>query len=99
MKPNQIGKEAYEMLGNLQNSLHSAVQVFTALERKHDEIGRVQKMLLDHIVREMGLINLLLSRQNAHYENIKNYSTHIAIYLCNTDHDVFMKVTCTCKGG
>ena len=31
------------MLGNIQNSFHSAVNVFTAFERKLDEIGGTMK--------------------------------------------------------
>ena len=46
-----------EMLGNIENSFHFAVNAFTALERKHDEIvgtikpGGEERILWDHIVR------------------------------------------------
>ena len=33
-----LERENCEMLQNIQNNFHSAVNTFTALERKHDEI-------------------------------------------------------------
>ena len=58
----KIEKEFCETLYNIQNSFHSAVNAFTALERKHDEIvgkikpGRDEIKLYDHIVRIIVLL-------------------------------------------
>ena len=53
-------------LGNIQNRFHSAVNAFTALERKHDEIVGIIKLvgeerrLRDHIVRIIVLLKVCL---------------------------------------
>ena len=50
-------QEVCKTLHNIQNSFHSSVNSFIALERKHDEIvgkmkpGRDETKLYDHIVK------------------------------------------------
>ena len=65
-KAQTIEREICKTLCNIQNSFHSVVNAFTALERKCDEIvgnikpGMEKTKVYDHIVRVIVLLKQLL---------------------------------------
>ena len=65
-KAKMIERVMCETHCNIQNSFHSAVNVFTGLEKKHNEIvgkikpGRKDTKMHDHIVRIIVLLKRLL---------------------------------------
>ena len=62
MKALMIERRICETLGKVQNSFHSAINTFAALERKHDEIvvtiklGGEERRLCDNIVKIIVLL-------------------------------------------
>ena len=85
-----LERENFELFCNIQNSFHSAVNAFTVLERKHDEIvgkikpGREETKVHDHIVRIIVLLKIwLLQIEQGYCMGTKDKKHPETKWICN----------------